>query len=115
MPSRFLSYALFALVILTGCGGPNGSTHVVTENTIAATSLENLALAIRAGRNGDTAAELAVLADGRAYEIEAGTRVYTDDSPNDGVAVVVVESGSLVGKTLYMNYRNLKRTETASS
>jgi len=57
--------------------------------------------AVTAGRNKDAEGLLALIGDGRVFEIDAGTKVnlYAKDGP---VALVRVESGRLIGKHLYM-------------
>jgi len=62
---------------------------------------ESFARAARASRGNDASGLLAMLADGRLYEIEAGTQLSVSDT-SGGLSVVSVESGPLIGKTLCM-------------
>jgi hypothetical protein len=82
----------------------NERTVTLTHMGLAAPcseAQENFSLAARAGRGSDAAGLLTMLADGRLYEIEAGTRINASDT-SDGMSVVYVESGPLLGKSLCM-------------
>jgi hypothetical protein len=65
--------------------------------------------AARAGTNKDGAALIALLASGRIYQVSAGTEIDAEDAGAErGVAITVVRSGPLIGKTLYMGAKSLQ-------
>ncbi len=82
--------------------------HVVEEGTLGAVKEADLFNAVTAGRNKDAEGLLALIGDGRVFEIDVGTKVYlyAKDGP---IALVKVESGSLIGKKLYMACNKLNK------
>ncbi len=82
--------------------------RVVEEGTLGAVAEADLFKAVTAGRNKDAEGLLALVGDGRVFEIDAGTKVdlFAKDGP---VALVRVESGRLIGKNLYVACNKLNK------
>jgi hypothetical protein len=79
-------------------------TATLTQMELAAPcgqAEESFYLAAQAGKGNDATGLLAMIGDGRLYEVEAGTELHVRDT-SDGMSVVFVNSGSLIGKTLCM-------------
>ena len=57
---------------------------------------------------GDTAAIAGLLARGRAFQVEEGTRVHDAGWPDMGISTVYIESGSQVGRNCYISTNALR-------
>ena len=93
---------LISLAIIVSCGtsGISGS-YAVTRDTAAANSLDNLVQLDECIERKDTDCEMAMVADGRAFLVKAGTSIDATEV-GDGALVADVRSGSLVGKRVYL-------------
>ena len=112
MAGKFRQIIAFAVLLLfAACDSTPKNERTVTlpDTELAAPygqAMENFASAAQAGRGNDASGLLAMLADGRLYQIEAGTRINVSDA-SDGMSVVYVESGRLIGKTVCMRTRTI--------
>jgi hypothetical protein len=64
-------------------------------------AMENFTLAAQAAKHNDTLGLLSMVGDGRLYEVDAGTQLHASDT-DEGMSVVSIESGRLIGKTFCM-------------
>jgi hypothetical protein len=99
---------IFALAIIASL-----TTQPSKERTVTLTQMElaapcgqaeeneNFYLAGQAGRGNDASGLLTMLADGRIYELDAGTQLDVTEGSRD-IVVVYVKSGRLIGKAVCM-------------
>jgi hypothetical protein len=81
----------------------NSPIRYVTQDTFGVVKFEDFGYLADATKSGDVKAVNAMLGDGRAYQVEHGTRVNLIGE-FDGMPDVMAETGSLVGKTFYIEY-----------
>ena len=96
---------LAMLLLFAGCGSDSNDRSVTLKQMELAAPCgqapESFALAAQAAKRNDDAGLQAMLGDGRLYEVDAGTELHVSDA-SDGMSLVSIKSGSLIGKTLCM-------------
>jgi len=81
--------------------------YVTTKGAAGANSIDNLAQLDDCIKNSDRACESAMVLDGRAFFVDAGTSMSGGDV-GYGIFDGTVTSGALVGKKIYLPVGALK-------
>ena len=114
-------FAVLTFLILVGERMPSGlpaaaPTEPATlpfgdytlEATVAATSLSNVVLFHNCLKNNDEQGAKAMLADGRAYLLESGTRIEGMET-HDHLFHGTIQSGRAIGIEVYVPIEAVKR------
>jgi hypothetical protein len=90
--------------------GQDSTIRYIARDTYGVVKVEDFGFVWDAAQSGDAEAMNAVLRDGRAYRVAHGTRVTAvSESVLPGVTTVIVETGPLIGKALYIPTSELRK------